>query len=209
MNKCYQRAWRHEIFTDEKRSMQAKPSTCWCSGKSTCHRSNEMPGKLDIASVPHAAPQQAKKKPKLGNRLRWLDGWLKCKQVDWETRREKDCRCQPNGTDGDEQKAKIVAKHAPRKMLIEWDPMKILVFVLLAYTAVMLLIHVSTGKLLKEWDGPAESWIKSQFPPQRVLRVEALYWSFSLAIWTLLAITRLEGCSGCICSHPSGCLDGE
>lgn len=145
-----------------------------------------MPGKLDIASVPHAAPRQAKKKPKLGNRLRWLDGWLKCKQVDWETRTERMIvGASPSGTDGDEQKAKIVAKDAPRKMLIEWDPMKILVLLLLAYTAVMLLIHVSTGKLSKEWDGPAESWIKSQFSPQRVLRFEALYWSFSLAIWTL------------------------
>ena len=63
--------------------------------------------------------------------------------------------------------------------------MNLLVFLLLAYTAVMLLIHVSTGKLLKEWDGPDESWIKSQFSPQRILRVEALYWSLSLAIWPL------------------------
>ena len=127
VNKCYQRAWRHEIFTDGKRLMQAKPSTCWCSAKSTWpslqrdagqagHWQDLTRGKakggrsktqaghrecglvailyrehifgersldgfipLDtlIASVPHAAPQQAKKEPELGNRLRWLDGWLK------------------------------------------------------------------------------------------------------------------------------------
>ena len=139
-----------------------------------------------IASVPHAAPQQAKKEPELGNRLRWLDG-LAENASRWTGRRaeRKIAGASPGGTDGDEQKAKIVAKHTPRKMSIQWEPMKILVFLLLAYTAVMLLIHVSTGKLLKEWDGPAESWIKSQFPPQRVLRVEALYWSLSLAIWPL------------------------
>ena len=100
--------------------------------------------------------------------------------MDWETH-----GASPGGTGRDEKKAQIVAKHAARKMPIGWDPMKILVFLLLAYTAAMLLIHVSTGKLLKEWDGPAESWIKSHFPPQRALRVEALYWSLSLAIWPL------------------------
>jgi hypothetical protein len=63
--------------------------------------------------------------------------------------------------------------------------MTIFAFLLLAYTSVMLLIHVSTGKLLKEWDGPAESWIKRQFPPRRALRVEALYWSLCLGTWHL------------------------
>ena len=63
--------------------------------------------------------------------------------------------------------------------------MRFLAFLLLAYTAVMLLIHVSTAKLLREWGGPTESWIKMQFSPQRALRVEALYWAFSLAGWVL------------------------
>ena len=43
-----------------------------------------------IASVPHAAPQQAKKEPELGNRLRWLDGWLKMQAGGLG-----DARCQP------------------------------------------------------------------------------------------------------------------
>ncbi|MGH9453795.1 MAG: hypothetical protein ACRD2O_07485 [Terriglobia bacterium] len=63
--------------------------------------------------------------------------------------------------------------------------MKILALVIIAYTAVMLLIHVSTGKILKAWNGPAGSWIKRRFPPQRALRVEALYWLLTLAAWPL------------------------
>lgn len=61
--------------------------------------------------------------------------------------------------------------------------MKILAFVVIAYTLVMLLIHVSTGKILKAWNGPAGSLIKRRFPPQRALRVEALYWLLTLAAW--------------------------
>lgn len=63
--------------------------------------------------------------------------------------------------------------------------MTILAFILIAYTLLMLLIHVSTGKILKAWGGPADSWIKVRFPPQRALRVEALYWLLACAGWTL------------------------
>ncbi|MDE3178925.1 MAG: hypothetical protein KGM47_04615 [Acidobacteriota bacterium] len=65
--------------------------------------------------------------------------------------------------------------------------MKILAFIIIAYTAVMLLIHVSTAKILEAWDesvGPAGSWIKRRFPPQRALRVEALYWVLTLVAWS-------------------------
>ena len=66
--------------------------------------------------------------------------------------------------------------------------MTILAFILIAYTVVMLLIHVSTGKILEAWDGgsgPAALWIQRRFPPQRALRVEALYWALSLVAWSI------------------------
>lgn len=63
--------------------------------------------------------------------------------------------------------------------------MKILAGFFLAYTAAMLLIHVSTAQLLKVWGTPDESWMQRQFPPQRALRVEAVYWAFALIGWTL------------------------
>jgi hypothetical protein len=62
--------------------------------------------------------------------------------------------------------------------------MKILALVIAVYTVPMLLIHVSTGKILKAWGGPADSWIKEQCPPQRAVRIEALYWLLALAGWT-------------------------
>jgi hypothetical protein len=62
---------------------------------------------------------------------------------------------------------------------------KILALIITAYTPVMLLIHVSTGKMLKAWESPTGSWINRRFPPQRALRIEALYWLLGLAGWTL------------------------
>lgn len=59
--------------------------------------------------------------------------------------------------------------------------MRLLAVLFLAYTIGMLLIHLSTWRLLKAWDRSSESWVKRRLPPQRVLRVEALYWSLSLA----------------------------
>lgn len=61
--------------------------------------------------------------------------------------------------------------------------MKILAFVLIGYTAVMLAIHVSSWKLLRLWNGPGESWAKRRFSARTVLRVEALYWLLVLASW--------------------------
>lgn len=61
--------------------------------------------------------------------------------------------------------------------------MKVLAFVLIGYTAVMLLIHVSSWKLLKQWDGAGDSWVKRRFSAQVALRVEALYWLLVLASW--------------------------
>src|SRR5579883_2259693 len=56
--------------------------------------------------------------------------------------------------------------------------LKLFALVIIAYTAVMLLIHVSTGWILEAWAGspsPAGSWIQRRFPPRRALRVEG--WS--------------------------------
>lgn len=61
--------------------------------------------------------------------------------------------------------------------------MKILPSVLLAYTAIMLLIHVTSWKLLEVWNTPGGSWIKRRFSAQTALRVEALYWLLLLAAW--------------------------
>ncbi len=61
--------------------------------------------------------------------------------------------------------------------------MRILAFMLIAYTAVMLVIHVTSWKLLQKWAVPGDSWAKRWFPSQAALRVEAVYWLLALAIW--------------------------
>lgn len=61
--------------------------------------------------------------------------------------------------------------------------MRILAFVLIAYTALMLLIHVTSWKLLQKWAGAGDSWAKRWFPSRAALRVEAVYWLLALAIW--------------------------
>ena len=62
--------------------------------------------------------------------------------------------------------------------------MRFLAVVILVYSAVMLLIHLSTSKFLKEWSRPG-SWLQERFPPQRLLQVEALYWLLAIAGWRL------------------------
>lgn len=61
--------------------------------------------------------------------------------------------------------------------------MKIFAFGLIAYTAVMLLIHITSGKLLEAWGEQGDSWAKRWFSSQVALRVEALYWLLILAGW--------------------------
>lgn len=61
--------------------------------------------------------------------------------------------------------------------------MKILAFILIAYTAVMLLIHLTSWKLLQKWSGPEDSWTRRRLSAQVVLRIEALYWLLVLASW--------------------------
>jgi hypothetical protein len=63
--------------------------------------------------------------------------------------------------------------------------MKFLALIIAVYTMPMLLIHLSTAKILKAWSEVAGSWIKRHFPPRRALRVEALYWLLSLAAWPI------------------------
>ncbi len=60
--------------------------------------------------------------------------------------------------------------------------MKILALVIVAYTLLMLVIHVSSGKILKAWS--EDSWLSRRFTPQRVLRVEVCYWALTLVAWT-------------------------
>lgn len=61
--------------------------------------------------------------------------------------------------------------------------MNVLATVLIAYSAGMLLIHLSSWKLLQKWRRPGGSWVRRWFPPHSVLRIEALYWVLILASW--------------------------
>lgn len=63
--------------------------------------------------------------------------------------------------------------------------MTTLALIVAIYTLPMLVIHVSTGKILEAWDGADGSLIKERFPPRRALRVEAAYWILVLAAWPL------------------------
>lgn len=63
--------------------------------------------------------------------------------------------------------------------------MRILAFAVLAYTAVMLLIHLSSWKLLQKLAGAGDSWAKRWFSERVALRVEAVYWLLVLASWPL------------------------
>jgi hypothetical protein len=63
--------------------------------------------------------------------------------------------------------------------------MKILAVVVAAYTPLMLLIHLSTGRILKDWNQRPDSWISRWFPPLRALRVEGIFWLLVLAAWSL------------------------
>lgn len=63
--------------------------------------------------------------------------------------------------------------------------MKTLALLLAIYTPLMLLIHLSTGKILKAWNEEPASWISRWFPPRRALRIEALFWILALAGWFL------------------------
>jgi len=49
----------------------------------------------------------------------------------------------------------------------------------------MLLIHLSTGRILKDWNQRPDSWISRWFPPLRALRVEGIFWLLVLAAWSL------------------------
>lgn len=60
---------------------------------------------------------------------------------------------------------------------------KTLRVILIAYTAVMLLIHVTSWKLLREWAAPGDSRLKRRFSARAALWVEAVYWAFLVASW--------------------------
>lgn len=63
--------------------------------------------------------------------------------------------------------------------------MKILAFLIAVYAPAMLLIHVSTGKILTAWNEQPGSWISLWFRPQRALLVEGMFWLLVLAAWPL------------------------
>lgn len=63
--------------------------------------------------------------------------------------------------------------------------MKVLAVLILAYTPLMLLIHLSTARILNAWNAQTDSWISLRFPPRRALRVEALFWAIVVAAWSL------------------------
>jgi len=63
--------------------------------------------------------------------------------------------------------------------------MKILALLVAIDTPVMLLIHLSTGKILNAWNEQPASWISRWFSPRRALRTEALFWLLALAAWFL------------------------
>lgn len=63
--------------------------------------------------------------------------------------------------------------------------MKVLGLLIAFYTPVMLLIHVTTSKILKAWREHPASWISRRFPPGRALRIEGVYWLLALAAWPL------------------------
>ena len=59
--------------------------------------------------------------------------------------------------------------------------MKILALVIAIYAPVMLLIHLSTGKILRAWSEQPASWISRWFPARRALRTEALFWLLAVS----------------------------
>lgn len=63
--------------------------------------------------------------------------------------------------------------------------MRILALAIAIYSPVMLLIHVSTGKILSAWNQQPNSSISRWFPPQCALRVEGMYWLLALGAWPL------------------------
>jgi len=63
--------------------------------------------------------------------------------------------------------------------------MRILALLIAIYAPVMLLIHVSTGRILRAWNEQPDSRISRWFTPRRALRVEGLFWLLALAAWSL------------------------
>jgi hypothetical protein len=63
--------------------------------------------------------------------------------------------------------------------------MRILALVIAIYALVMLLIHLSTTKILRAWNEQPDSWISRWFTPRRALRVEGVFWLLALAAWSL------------------------
>ena len=63
--------------------------------------------------------------------------------------------------------------------------MKILALLVAIYAPLMLLVHVSTGKILEAWNEHPGSWISRRFPARSALRVEGVFWLLALFSWFL------------------------
>jgi hypothetical protein len=63
--------------------------------------------------------------------------------------------------------------------------MKLLSAVLVAATLLMLAIHLASWRLVAMWYAGGSSWVHRHLPPLRLIRIEALYWSLTLAAWPL------------------------
>lgn len=63
--------------------------------------------------------------------------------------------------------------------------MKILALVIAIYAPLMLIIHVSTARILQAWSERPDAWISRWFPSRRALRVEGVFWVAALAAWFL------------------------
>jgi hypothetical protein len=62
--------------------------------------------------------------------------------------------------------------------------MKPLASILVSCSAVMLVVHAMSWKLVEKWYG-GDSWVKRRLTPLRVLRGEAVYWVTVMAAWPL------------------------
>jgi len=63
--------------------------------------------------------------------------------------------------------------------------MNVLAFLIVVYALVMILLHVSTGRILKIWQEQPGARISRWFPPRRALRTEGLFWLLALVAWVL------------------------
>lgn len=60
-----------------------------------------------------------------------------------------------------------------------------LALALLISTLPMLVVHLASGKLLREWSATPRSWLGRKLSPRTLLRGEAAYWGMALLGWPM------------------------